>query len=358
MDYYNDKHMDMFDIENRKLIVLYSSGFSVVDYLATMGKEIYALRRIDDPSLFAFLKNINRNTNIVVSDHDRLDSTLLSFLLQTFINTFAYYNNMLVRLETLVRKDFDNCLKYTNRVSIELSNFCNYAILHRKCPLHESKGLITLPSNLVKRFVDEIAQYNFNGVVSFHVYNEPMIDPRLMSFITYTKKRCPLCKTFVLTNGSNLTQEMVDDLADSGLDILEVSAYSEESFLKCCSLHPSIPYAVYNAYDENAFDNRMNIYSDFFNDYRSIPCYSVLNDIILTCDGFISLCCLDWKKEHVLGDYRISTLEDIILSPKVQSLHYALTQGKRELNICKNCSHVEPKRVLNFAFNEKGYRIK
>ena len=38
----------------------------------------------------------------------------------------------------------ENILKYTSRVSIELSNLCNYAEIHKKCPLN----LVTEPTIL------------------------------------------------------------------------------------------------------------------------------------------------------------------------------------------------------------------
>jgi phosphatidylglycerophosphate synthase len=41
----------------------------------------------------------------------------------------------------------------------------------------------------------------FDGVIAFHIYNEPLIDPRLFSFIEYARRICPQGRILILTNG-------------------------------------------------------------------------------------------------------------------------------------------------------------
>lgn len=73
-------------------------------------------------------------------------------------------------------------------VSIMLSNLCNYACIHEKCPAHFIREKEIVSSKNVKAVIDELGDMGFDGRLSFHIYNEPMIDPRLFWFIEYAKK--------------------------------------------------------------------------------------------------------------------------------------------------------------------------
>lgn len=82
--------------------------------------------------------------------------------------------------------------KFTKRVSIELSNLCNYASIHKKCPINKIKSPIILSSKIVYSIFNTLKKFSFSGQIAFHTYNEPLIDPRLFKFIEVAKKSCPL----------------------------------------------------------------------------------------------------------------------------------------------------------------------
>ena len=85
----------------------------------------------------------------------------------------------------------DNNIFLVNRVSFQLSNLCNYTDIHKACPLSLCRGKEILPSTVVHKTIDELAEFDYSGLIGFHIYNEPMIDPRLFLFISYAKKRLP-----------------------------------------------------------------------------------------------------------------------------------------------------------------------
>ena len=53
--------------------------------------------------------------------------------------------------------------KHTNRVSIELSNLCNYSMIHKKCPINRIKKPVILPSKVVYSVFNTLKKYDFHG---------------------------------------------------------------------------------------------------------------------------------------------------------------------------------------------------
>ena len=89
----------------------------------------------------------------------------------------------------------------TKRISFELSNICNLADLHKRCPLHQYQERHILPAEIVYQVLDCCKAYDFQGVFAFHQYNEPGVDPRLFMFMNRIKQLLPKAKMFLLTNG-------------------------------------------------------------------------------------------------------------------------------------------------------------
>jgi hypothetical protein len=217
-------------------------------------------------------------------------------------------------------------------VFFELSNICNYSKQHRKCPAHHVKKRKVLSSSIYIRTINELSEIQFSGVISFHRYNEPMMDPRLSSFLAYAKQKLPDPYLRVYTNGYYLTQEIVDDLSKAGMNWLEVSAYSNKEYERFLQLNVSIPYMVF----ESKLDDRIILYDKNEKNLR-LPCFSIINDCTINCEGKLVLCCLDWKNNHCLADLNKTSLKAALNTDKIRKIFFDLTEGSRTLHLCKRC---------------------
>ena len=242
------------------------------------------------------------------------------------------YNTMNKPAETPPSFCQDSLEKHIMRVSIELSNICNYTHIHKKCPVSRYKTKKILETEIVHKILDELALYNFCGEIDFHRYNEPMIDKRLFDFIEYTNKVLPNAKISILTNGSLLNQEVMEKLEKYNIWLLTVSSYTFKEHNRLIKLKTSIPYKVYYSH----LDDREDIYSR--KEINSVmPCYATLRDITVNCFGDVSICCLDWQNRFIFGNVSSQSLKEILNSETFLKVHSDLFNGKRNLEICKRC---------------------
>jgi radical SAM protein with 4Fe4S-binding SPASM domain len=225
-------------------------------------------------------------------------------------------------------------LKNTKRISIELSNLCNYAFIHKKCPVNLENEKKILPSKIVLHVIDTLEKLNFAGIIAFHTYNEQMIDPRLFKFIEYTRNKCKQCDIFISTNGYYLNQTIANELIEIGVTSIHVSAYTPNEYKRLSSIKVNIPYNVEKMI---LMDEVLSLYqAPFIN--LSLSCNAPLEEIIITREGFISLCCRDWQRRYNFGNLNDHNFEEIIRNGILQAVYKKLNSGNRFLDICKRCN--------------------
>jgi radical SAM protein with 4Fe4S-binding SPASM domain len=227
-----------------------------------------------------------------------------------------------------------NPFQYTSRVSIELSNLCNYANIHKKCPLSLEVEKKILSSNVVMEVINTLGEFGFTGTIAFHTYNEPLIDPRLFKFIEQTRKACPACNIYILTNGYYLTQMLALELMEIGVSSIHVSAYTSKEYDRLSKIKLNIPYEVEKMI---LMDQVLAIYQSPFIDHKA-TCFAPLNEIIITREGDISLCCRDWQRRYTFGNLYEKGFNEIMKEGLMHAVYKRLKDGDRFLDICRRCS--------------------
>jgi len=220
-----------------------------------------------------------------------------------------------------------------NRISFELSNLCHYASEHKKCPLHLVDSPIILPKKIVYHVLDVAASWGYKGKIGFHTYNEPGIDPRLFTFISYARIKCPESYIAIMSNGYYLDENLLAEYKEVGVDEFFLSAYSEKDYKRFHKFNTDLKLTI----QRPNLDDRMNLYSRE-ELTLSKPCLSPYNELMITREGYVGLCCLDWKREEIFGDLNSQTLKEVLASEKMVTAYENLSHGKRVLNICSKCN--------------------
>ncbi len=226
---------------------------------------------------------------------------------------------------------FGNITEY----AIQLSNLCNYAFIHTKCPANSVSEKIIMSSDLFHKIIDDLSANQFKGTICFHLYNEPMIDPRLFQFIQYINHAMPEAEVEVYTNGYYLNQTMASELVDAGTTIIICTAYNENEFDRLSSLNVECAFRVFRG----ILDDRLDRYSAPDNGApNQSKCRTMITQTPIFPDGDVGYCCMDYKKSVVFGNVNNGSLKDCIQNEKAIQLQKSLLNGDRSVNsLCTNC---------------------
>ncbi len=106
------------------------------------------------------------------------------------------------------------------RIHVEVTNRCNFSC--EFCPdsrMTRERGF--MDPGLLEGILDEVAGTGLARTVHFHVMGEPLMYPGLVDAIRYASTRG--LKTSITTNGSLLTDELLEALIEAGLTSITLS---------------------------------------------------------------------------------------------------------------------------------------
>jgi hypothetical protein len=226
----------------------------------------------------------------------------------------------------------EQLLPYIKSVAIELSNQCN--MRHAKCPLSVEQPTAILKTSIVLNVLRLLAEWDYEGSISFHRYNEPFVDPRLYFFLEHTDLRVKLC-----TNGQTLDGGVLRDLDNLGVELMHVSAYTEKRREEVQGIYDALPgmQMTLHAQYHKGFKPLLGIY-DRDEILCEKPCGAPLGEIVINCHGQVTLCCSDWQNRHTFGSLYSLSLPVILTSQAFVDTWQRLSQGDRFLDICKRCA--------------------
>lgn len=76
-------------------------------------------------------------------------------------------------------------------------------------------------------------------------------------------------------------------------------------------------------------------------------CWKLWHACVISWDGLVVPCCFDKDADHKLGDLKGQSFREIWHNPNYKSFRSQLMRGRKEIDICANCS--EGTRVWNDA---------
>lgn len=235
-----------------------------------------------------------------------------------------------------------------DKISIECNSYCN-----RSCSFctrsNDDREKVRMSEILVHKVLNELAEINFKGLISFHFYNEIFTDKRILSFF----KKCQELElnNYLFTNGDYLTKEIVEQLSKYNIREFALSIYdwkTEDEFQsKCNAINKELnldkySWEYYIIKGGDNFGNRAG-YVQHKEEVLSLPisaaCSKIENKLDVRYDGSVVMCCMDYYGIHKIGDIRISNIIDIWYGEIRQKQILDLRKGLRNAYaLCSKCS--------------------
>ncbi|KPA16299.1 radical SAM additional 4Fe4S-binding domain-containing protein [Candidatus Magnetomorum sp. HK-1] len=272
-------------------------------------------------------------------------------------------------------------------VQVEVSNFCNAKCI--MCPnpfMTRKKG--QMDDSLYKKIIDELSKWP-TPLLHLCGIGESLLDKKIIERVRYAKNK-QIKNIRINTNGSLLTREMSDAFIDLELDELLFSidhgekdkyeeirrnlsfqdVYDNISYiaLRKKQLRRNKPKIGINAVaQENELKQVQTVYKRFkkiadsisfqvawnwVGDVsvnnplknkikRNFPCPYLWYYLNITWDGNVSICCVDWDNEIILGNVANNSLQEIWRNDKFEHLrNLHINNRSNEISVCKKCDNI------------------
>jgi radical SAM protein with 4Fe4S-binding SPASM domain len=239
-------------------------------------------------------------------------------------------------------------------VELEINSMCNRRCSY--CP----NALATRPTGhldepLFTKIIDELASMDFDGIVSYHFYGEPLLDRRLPGFVAYTARHVRRCKPVIYSNGDLLTLEILREYIEQGLYTFWITQHDNR-----------IPPNLQRIVAEATADEKRHINIHFANDLYltnrsglipalgvpaaplAVPCDWPLNTLVITATGNVVVCCNDYFETEVVGNVVTQSLRDVWCGERFERFRRALASGDRTTSsLCEKCDYIPEQSALH-----------
>ncbi|MDP7195094.1 MAG: radical SAM protein [SAR202 cluster bacterium] len=281
--------------------------------------------------------------------------------------------------------------EFPKLLEIEPSSKCNMKCVF--CGRQDMKRpQISMDYNLYKKIIDECGEYDVFGISGFAGWGEPLLNPHIFNMIKYAHKYNILVHLY--TNGLLLTPDISKKLLDMDLDKIKISLQgaSEENY----SVMRANPYykriinniktlvdlrdntgsdlfiqvstSITNETKEQTDEFEKfwrNIVDDFYSDIttfrrlrgvqkveefikdhkiknerllRQKKCVDVRTRLVVHADGYVPICCSDFRREILIGNANKQTLKEIWNSPKLTKIRQILENNEKDkIPFCSLC---------------------
>ena len=306
----------------------------------------------------------------------------------------ATYFNLLNYFEKRSAKE--QLKKYLKFIEIEVFSYCNR--LCKWCPnvyIDRHSVNVYLAEDVYLKILRELSEIEYDGVISYGRYNEPLADKLILKRIKQARQMLPKAKLITFSNGDYLSKEYLQELRDAGLDALTVECYvdyyTREIGKDACRskmetlglydyslVHQSDDYGVRYA----AKFPKMHLKFECLNllktgcnrggvnirDYvRTADCVIPFYRIYIDYNGNIMPCPnvrSDIKKHElfILGRVESESLGDVFSSPKFNKFRKSVLGFMPKKSVCRNCSGCEEKKTkikelfLGYIKNSREYK--
>jgi radical SAM protein with 4Fe4S-binding SPASM domain len=215
-----------------------------------------------------------------------------------------------------------------------------------------------MEDDLYCKIIRDLASVGYNGRIAFHSNNEPFLDNNIVNRIKYARSACQKSHLFMYTNGTLLNDNLLDMVANSGLNHLVVDWYSDNLTLDSeiermlrqtadvySSRQQAFRISVYVRKKTEILSNRggnaPNKMASAGLDHSllmKMGCTLPFRQIVIRPSGKISLCCNDVFGEATAGDLNENHIVDVWNGAFFSKIREELMRnGRSGLSICRRC---------------------
>ena len=278
-------------------------------------------------------------------------------------------------------------------LDIESTNLCNLDCFF--CPRKEAaKGVGLMNFELFARIVDECAEHGPVRKIGLHKDGEPLAHPRIVDMVQYIRETNAANVISFTSNGILLKERKAEQLIEAGLndvsfsidatqgetykqskgrDKLDVVEANVRRFLeiKPAGVRATVKFIrmrendgeeqkFIDSWRDSGADILITEYHDWSGSVRdsslmgigavaSYPCENPWYSLAVNWDGVVSICCVDWDSQGVVGDANDESIHAIWHGETLRGIRATHLEGRaHEMAPCSTCTYksAESRKVI------------
>ena len=223
-------------------------------------------------------------------------------------------------------------------VEVETIAYCNRKCSYCPVSIFKNEKKNYMDKSIFVKIITDLQKINFKGELNFSGYGEPILDKRILEFVSYARKNLNK-KTYITINTNG-----------DFLDYKLIKRFSRLNARLYVTLHGP------NKKNKEFIDKYYHFKNIFIRDNISSSNLTSRGGLVevknkqikkicvhapimlkINSEGHIVICADDFHSKNKFGDVMNESLIDIWNKPKFKRIRNNLSKGKYELEICKHC---------------------
>ncbi len=241
--------------------------------------------------------------------------------------------------------------KMFNLIEIEINHGCNLSCSYCPNSSYERIEQGEMKIEVFELLMQQLKDLDYQGLVSFHFYNEPLLCSKLDLFVKLLKEYIPKARLQIYSNGLFLNYERTMELIEKGVDYFCITKHEKmkenyvfDQTMKKLS-DENKKKVIYNSYTQIELNNRGGLLSHLENrtkkNYSKFPCMIAQVFTVVTVKGNVLPCYEDFNQTETMGNIQQMHIRDIWKQERYQKFRKELKKARENSSssLCQNCDN-------------------
>ncbi len=246
---------------------------------------------------------------------------------------------------------------FFSELEFNLSGLCNRTCVF--CPRTNPKNYPNvnehLSLELYEKIVKELQEVNYDGMVLYSGFGEPLLHKRVEILIEMTRRHCPKARIEIVTNADFVTLQKLRSLFDAGLNTLLISLYDgpeqvlhfqtmradcglaeNQVILRPRWLPPEQHFGM-NVTNRGGLVEIKEAGVGKLAEPLKRQCFYPFFMGMIDYDGSFLICPHDWGKKLIVGNLKHQSILDLWNGDVMRQVRMKLADANRHIPACSVC---------------------